>query len=62
VRTVSGVTIRPGAFAGRAGEGERLVFGGTTITVRASADMTGGVFSIFEESAPLLGHPTARAS
>jgi mannose-6-phosphate isomerase-like protein (cupin superfamily) len=57
MRTVSGVIIRPGAFAARAGEGERLVFGGTTIIVRASADMTGGAFSVFGESAPLLDTP-----
>jgi mannose-6-phosphate isomerase-like protein (cupin superfamily) len=51
------VITRPGAFTGRAGEGERLIFGGTTIIVRASADMTGGAFSVFEESAPLLDTP-----
>jgi mannose-6-phosphate isomerase-like protein (cupin superfamily) len=42
------------AFAHARGGGERLVFGGTTITIRASADTTGGAFTVFEESAPLL--------
>jgi hypothetical protein len=54
MRTVGGLTIQSHAFAGRAGDGERLVFGGTTLIVRASAEMTGGAFSVFEESAPLL--------
>jgi mannose-6-phosphate isomerase-like protein (cupin superfamily) len=34
--------------------GERLVFWGTTIVVRASADTTGGAFSLFEEETPIL--------
>ena len=42
------------AFANARGGNERLVFGGTTITIRASADTTGGAFTVFEESAPLL--------
>ena len=42
------------AFANARGGGERLVFGGTTITIRASADTTGAAFTVFEESAPLL--------
>jgi mannose-6-phosphate isomerase-like protein (cupin superfamily) len=42
------------AFANARGGGERLVFGGTTITIRASADTTGDAFTVFEESAPLL--------
>jgi hypothetical protein len=54
MRTVGGLTIQSHAFAGRACDGERLVFGGTTLIVRASAEMTGGAFSVFEESAPLL--------
>lgn len=54
MRTVGGLTIQSHAFAGRAGDGERLVFGGTTLIVRASAEMTGGAFSVFKESAPLL--------
>jgi len=53
-RTVEAVTVQPRAFAGRPGEGEHLVFGGTTIIVRASAEMTGGAFTMFEEAAPLL--------
>ena len=42
------------AFANARGGSERLAFGGTTITIRASADTTGGAFTVFEESAPLL--------
>jgi mannose-6-phosphate isomerase-like protein (cupin superfamily) len=42
------------AFAHARDGGERLVFGGTTITVRASAETTGGAFTVFEEAAPLL--------
>jgi mannose-6-phosphate isomerase-like protein (cupin superfamily) len=57
MRTVGGVTSQPDAFAGKAGEGERLVFGGTTIIIRVSADMTGGAFCVFEEIAPLLDTP-----
>ena len=34
--------------------GERLEFWGTTIVVRASADTTGGAFSLFEEATPVL--------
>ena len=37
--------------------GERLVFGGVTILVRASAEMTGGAFSLFEEVPPLVDTP-----
>jgi mannose-6-phosphate isomerase-like protein (cupin superfamily) len=54
MRTVGAVIGQLRAFAGRPGEGEQLIFGGTTIIVRASAAMTGGAFSMFEESAPLL--------
>ncbi len=54
LRTVEPMTGQPRAFAGRPGEGEHLVFGGTTLIVRASAEMTGGASSMFEESAPLL--------
>ena len=54
MRIVGAVIGQPRAFAGRPGEGEQLIFGGTTIIVRASAAMTGGAFSMFEESAPLL--------
>ena len=48
------MTRRPHPFAGRPGEGERLSFGGTTIIVRASAETTGGAFTVFEEATPLL--------
>jgi mannose-6-phosphate isomerase-like protein (cupin superfamily) len=41
-------------FALRQDEGERLIFGDTTILVRASADSTGGAFTVFEESPPVL--------
>src|SRR3712207_8679147 len=34
--------------------GERLEFWGTTIVVRASADSTGGAFTLLEEETPLL--------
>ena len=37
--------------------GERLVFGDLTILVRASADETGGAFSLFEEVPPLVDTP-----
>jgi mannose-6-phosphate isomerase-like protein (cupin superfamily) len=37
--------------------GERLVFGDVTILVRASAETTGGSFSLFEEVPPLLDTP-----
>ncbi len=37
----------------RAGEGERLSFSGADFLVRASADSTGGSFSIVEEIEPL---------
>jgi len=41
-------------FAQDSDGGERLEFWGTTIVVRASADTTGGAFSIFEEETPIL--------
>jgi mannose-6-phosphate isomerase-like protein (cupin superfamily) len=34
--------------------GERLEFWGTPIVVRASADTTGGAFTLFEEETPVL--------
>ena len=34
--------------------GEHLEFWGTTIVVRASADTTGGAFTLFEQGTPLL--------
>jgi mannose-6-phosphate isomerase-like protein (cupin superfamily) len=37
--------------------GERLVVGEVTILVRASAETTGGSFSLFEEVPPLLDTP-----
>jgi mannose-6-phosphate isomerase-like protein (cupin superfamily) len=37
--------------------GERLVFGEITILVRASAEDTGGAFSLFEEVPPLADTP-----
>ena len=41
-------------FAQHHGGGERLQFWGTTIVVRASADTTGGAFTLFEEETPIL--------
>jgi hypothetical protein len=38
-------------------EGELLVFGDLTILVRASAESTGGAFSLFEEIPPLADTP-----
>jgi mannose-6-phosphate isomerase-like protein (cupin superfamily) len=37
--------------------GERLVFGDLTILVRASAETTGGAFTLFEEVPPLVDTP-----
>lgn len=37
--------------------GERLVFGGATILVRASGEATGGAFSLFEEVPPMVDTP-----
>ena len=37
--------------------GERLVFGEVTILVRASAESTGGSFSVLEEVAPMADTP-----
>jgi mannose-6-phosphate isomerase-like protein (cupin superfamily) len=45
------------AFALGEGEGERLVFGDVTIVVRASAEKTGGAFSLFEEVPPMVDTP-----
>jgi mannose-6-phosphate isomerase-like protein (cupin superfamily) len=44
-------------YALRSDEGERLVFGEATILVRASADTTGGAFTVFEEVPPLVDTP-----
>jgi mannose-6-phosphate isomerase-like protein (cupin superfamily) len=40
-----------------AGAGELLVFGEVTILVRASAESTGGAFSLFEEVPPMVDTP-----
>jgi len=45
-------------FAVPRDEGERLVFGETTIFVRAAADSTGGSFTLLEEVHPLLDTPS----
>ena len=44
-------------YAHEADGGERLVFGDATILVKASAETTGGAFSVFEEVPPLLDTP-----
>ena len=46
----------PSAFGLDAGDGERLVFGGVTIVVKATAETTGGALSLFEEAPPLLAY------
>jgi mannose-6-phosphate isomerase-like protein (cupin superfamily) len=46
----------PGFAVGRDG-GERLEFAGATIIVRASAETTGGSFTVIEEAPPLLDTP-----
>ena len=38
-------------------EGERLAFGGVTVLVKASAETTGGAFTLFEEVPPLVDTP-----
>jgi mannose-6-phosphate isomerase-like protein (cupin superfamily) len=43
------------ALAGN--DGERLVFGDLTILVRATAESTGGAFTLFEEVPPLADTP-----
>jgi mannose-6-phosphate isomerase-like protein (cupin superfamily) len=45
------------AFALRPDEGERLEFGPVTILVKATAETTGGDFTIFEEVPPLVDTP-----
>ena len=45
------------AFALDGDAGERLVFGPVTILVRASAERTGGAFTLFEEVPPLVDTP-----
>lgn len=44
----------PAAFALEHDAGERLRFAGATILIRASAETTGGAFSLFEELPPML--------
>jgi mannose-6-phosphate isomerase-like protein (cupin superfamily) len=53
---VSASPVAP--FAVSSDEGERLVFGETTIVVRAAADTTGGSFTLLEEPPPLLDTST----
>ena len=48
---------RPTGFSLDRDEGERLVFGDITILVRASAETTGGAFTLFEEVPPLVDTP-----
>ena len=43
----------PPGFALAAGSGESLRFGGAEFLLKASAETTGGAFSILEEIAPL---------
>jgi mannose-6-phosphate isomerase-like protein (cupin superfamily) len=50
MQRLSGYALDPGG-------GERLVFGGATIIVKASAEATGGAFSLFEEVPPLVDTP-----
>jgi mannose-6-phosphate isomerase-like protein (cupin superfamily) len=47
------MSTQPPGFRLGAGEGERLAFSGAEFLVRASADTTGGAFSIVEEIDPL---------
>jgi mannose-6-phosphate isomerase-like protein (cupin superfamily) len=44
-------------FALDADGGERLAFGDGTVLIRASAETTGGAFTVFEEVPPLLDTP-----
>ena len=46
-----------GAFALGVDEGERLEFGGITVLVKASAETTGGAYTLFEEAPPLVDTP-----
>jgi mannose-6-phosphate isomerase-like protein (cupin superfamily) len=45
------------SFALEPDSGERLVFGDVTILVRASAETTGGAFTVFEEVPPMVDTP-----
>jgi mannose-6-phosphate isomerase-like protein (cupin superfamily) len=51
------MTKGPSGFAFDASGGERLVFGNGTVLIRASAETTGGSFTVFEEVPPLLDTP-----
>jgi mannose-6-phosphate isomerase-like protein (cupin superfamily) len=53
---VAGSPVPP--FAVPRDGGERLVFGETTMIVRAAADTTGGSFTLLEELPPLLDTST----
>jgi mannose-6-phosphate isomerase-like protein (cupin superfamily) len=44
-------------FALDANRGERLVFGGVTVLIRASAETTGGAFTVMEEVPPMVDTP-----
>lgn len=44
-------------FALAADDGERLSFAGGNFVIRASAETTGGAFSIVEEAPPMLDTP-----
>jgi mannose-6-phosphate isomerase-like protein (cupin superfamily) len=46
-------TASPEPFALPGGEGEHLLFGNVSMIVRASAESTGGAFTVFEEVPPL---------
>jgi mannose-6-phosphate isomerase-like protein (cupin superfamily) len=54
---VSVMVERARAYALEADAGERLVFGEATILVRASAETTGGAYTLFEEVPPLVDTP-----
>jgi mannose-6-phosphate isomerase-like protein (cupin superfamily) len=47
----------PAGFALDANGGERLVFGDVTVLVRASAETTGGAFTVIEELPPMVDTP-----
>ena len=51
------MTQRASAYALDSGAGERLAFGDVTILLRASAETTGGAFTLFEEVPPLADTP-----
>jgi mannose-6-phosphate isomerase-like protein (cupin superfamily) len=44
-------------FALDANRGERLVFGAVTVLIRASAETTGGAFTVMEEVPPMVDTP-----